>query len=51
VAWISRLVGAFRFYTALLYPVPLIVFFGVFARSAMRLGKTVAWKGREIRAD
>ncbi len=51
VAWISRLTGTFRFYTALLYPVPLIFFFAVFARSAMRSGKTVAWKGREIRAD
>jgi 4,4'-diaponeurosporenoate glycosyltransferase len=51
VAWISRLVGAFRWYTALLYPVPLIFFFAVFARSAMRSGKAVTWKGREIRAD
>jgi 4,4'-diaponeurosporenoate glycosyltransferase len=51
VAWISRLVGAFRWYTALLYPVPLIFFFVVFARSAMRSGKAVSWKGREIRAD
>jgi 4,4'-diaponeurosporenoate glycosyltransferase len=51
VAWFSRLVGAFRWYTALLYPVPLIFFFAVFARSAMRSGKAVTWKGREIRAD
>jgi hypothetical protein len=28
----------------------LIFFFAVFARSAMRSGKSVAWKGREIRA-
>jgi 4,4'-diaponeurosporenoate glycosyltransferase len=51
VAWFSRQVGAFRWYTALLYPVPLIFFFAVFARSAMRSGKSVSWKGREIRAD
>jgi len=51
VVWISRLVGAFRWHTALLYPVPLIFFFAVFARSAMRSGKSVNWKGREIRAD
>jgi len=51
VGWLGRLVGAFRWHTALLYPVPLIFFFAVFARSAMRSGKTVTWKGREIRAD
>ena len=51
VGWLGRLVGAFRWYTALLYPVPLIFFFALFARSAMRSGKAVAWKGREIRAD
>lgn len=51
VAWFSRLVGAFRWYSALLYPVPLAFFFAVFARSAMRSGKWVRWKGRNIRAD
>ena len=51
LVWISRLVGAFRWYTALLYPVPLIFFFAVFARSALRSGRVVTWKGREIRAD
>ena len=51
LVWISRLVGAFRWYTALLYPVPLIFFFAVFARSALRSGRAVTWKGREIRAD
>jgi len=50
VAWFSRQVGAFRGFTALLYPVPLIFFFAVFARSALRSGKSVSWKGREIRA-
>ncbi len=51
VGCFSRLLGAFRWTTALLYPVPLIFFFGVFAWSAMRSGKQVTWKGREIRAD
>ncbi len=51
VRWFSRQIGAFHWFSALLYPVPLIFFFAVFARSAMRSGKTVAWKGREIRAD
>jgi len=51
VGWLGRLVGAFGWHTALLYPVLLIFFFAVFARSAMRSGKAVTWKGREIRAD
>ena len=51
VAWFSRQVGAFRGFTALLYPVPLVFFFAVFTRSALRSGKSVSWKGREIRAD
>lgn len=51
VAWLSRLVGTFHWYTAVLYPVPLTFFFAVFAWSAARSGKTVSWKGREIRAD
>jgi len=51
VSWLSRHVGAFRWYSALLYPVPLIFFFAVFARSALRSGRPVTWKGREIRAD
>jgi len=51
VAWVSRRVGAFRWYTAVLYPVPLCFFFLLFAWSARRSGKQVTWKGREIRAD
>jgi 4,4'-diaponeurosporenoate glycosyltransferase len=51
VGWFSRQVGAFRWYSTLLYPVPLIFFFAVFAWSAARLGKTVRWKGRAIRAN
>jgi 4,4'-diaponeurosporenoate glycosyltransferase len=51
VAWFSRLVGTFRWLTALLYPVPLIFFFVVFLWSVLRSGRTVTWKGRKIRAD
>lgn len=51
VAWFSRQIGSFRWLTALLYPLPLLFFFVVFARSALRSGKQVSWKGRQIRAD
>jgi 4,4'-diaponeurosporenoate glycosyltransferase len=51
VAWFSRMAGAFRWFTALFYPVPLIFFFIVFAWSMLRSGKRVQWKGREILAD
>ncbi|MCX8092357.1 MAG: glycosyltransferase family 2 protein [Verrucomicrobiae bacterium] len=51
VGWFARMVGSFHWLTALVYPVALIFFFIVMARSALRSGKTVTWKGREIRAD
>ena len=51
VGWFSRQAGAFRWFSAVLYPVPLIFFFAVFAWSVLRSGKRVQWKGREIRAD
>lgn len=51
VAWASRQVGTFRWYAAALYPVPLLFFFAVFARSVFRSGKQVTWKGRTLRAD
>ena len=46
-----RQVGAFRWYAALLYPVPLGFFFVVFAASVLRSGRRVTWKGRTIHAD
>jgi 4,4'-diaponeurosporenoate glycosyltransferase len=49
--WLLRRVGAFRWYTAMLYPVPLLFYFIVFTRSALRSGKQVTWKGRAIHAD
>jgi 4,4'-diaponeurosporenoate glycosyltransferase len=51
VAWVSRRVGTFQWYAALLYPIPLVFFFVVFARSATRSGKRVRWKGRDIPGD
>ena len=51
VAWIGRKAGSFRLITALLYPVPLVFFFFVFALAASRRGRKVSWKGRTIHAD
>ncbi len=51
VAWFGRRVGAFRWYAALFYPLPLLFFFVVFGLSALRSGNKVTWKGREIHAD
>lgn len=48
---LARCVGSFHGLAALVYPVPLLFFFALMARSALRSGKTVTWKGREIRAD
>ena len=45
-----RRIGAFRWYTALLYPVPLVFYFVVFTLSILRSGTQVTWKGRTIRA-
>lgn len=45
-----RRLGAFRWYTAAFYPVPLVFYLVVFTRSAIlsALGKEVAWKGRRM---
>jgi 4,4'-diaponeurosporenoate glycosyltransferase len=47
----ARRVGDFRWWLAPLFPVALVFFFSLFARSAKRSGKPVTWKGREIHAD
>jgi len=50
--WIfARRVGSFPWWVALLYPAPLVFFFGLFARAKRVSGKSVTWKGREIHAD
>ncbi len=51
VGWLGRKAGSFRWTSALLFPIPLLFFFGVFAWSSARSGRRVTWKGREIRAD
>jgi 4,4'-diaponeurosporenoate glycosyltransferase len=51
VGWLLRRAGSFHWSGALVYPALLAFFFAVFARSVWRSGKTVSWKGREIRAD
>jgi 4,4'-diaponeurosporenoate glycosyltransferase len=53
VFWLLRRVGTFHWSTALFYPAPLIFYFVVFTRSVLRSRnkQTVAWKGRQIRAD
>ena len=51
VAWLGRRLGSFGWPLLLLFPLPLIFFFAVFAWSAARSGKRVTWKGREIHAD
>jgi 4,4'-diaponeurosporenoate glycosyltransferase len=51
VAWLGRKLGSFGWPLLLLYPVPLGFFFGLFAWSALKSGRKVTWKGREIHAD
>jgi 4,4'-diaponeurosporenoate glycosyltransferase len=51
VGLISRKIGSFHWTGILFYPAPLVFFFSVFGWSALRSGKKVSWKGREIHAD
>lgn len=51
VGFLARMVGSFRWWLAPLFPLALGFFFLLFARSSRRSGRTVTWKGREIRAD
>ena len=59
VAWVSaawqlrsilRRIGSFRWWTWVLFPVPLLAFDVVFARSAFRtaIRRSVRWRGREV---
>lgn len=43
-------IGAFRWYTALFYPLPLVFYFVVFTLSVLGSRTQVTWKGRTIRA-
>jgi 4,4'-diaponeurosporenoate glycosyltransferase len=49
--WLLRRTGTFHWLVSAFYPVFVLFFFAVFARSVLRSGKSVNWKGREIRAD
>jgi 4,4'-diaponeurosporenoate glycosyltransferase len=51
VAWLLRRAGTFHWSAAIFYPGLILFFFAVFTRSVFRSGKTVSWKGRNIRAD
>jgi 4,4'-diaponeurosporenoate glycosyltransferase len=44
--WHFRRIGSFHWLTALLYPIPLFFFFGVFTGSALQ--RRHSWKGRHI---
>lgn len=46
-----RRIGAFRWYSALFYPGPLLFYIAVFSRSVWSSGRQVQWKGRDICAD
>lgn len=50
LAWILRRVGSFRWWTWALYPVCLIAFDVIFARSALHtvLRRSVQWRGRDV---
>ena len=50
--WMLRRVGSFRWVTALAFPVPLLVFLGVFVRSVALTvtRRPVRWKGRRLPA-
>jgi 4,4'-diaponeurosporenoate glycosyltransferase len=51
LAVLLRRVGSYRMLTALLYPLPLLFFCAVFARSAlMRTRRSILWKGRPLHA-
>ena len=50
IYWMLVRIGNFKFYTALLFPIPLSFFVLVFTYSFVRifLARSVKWKGREI---
>ncbi len=48
LAVLSRKVGAFSPLSAVIYPLPLLCFFCIFSRSAIKGGKQVTWKGRQF---
>jgi len=53
VYWMLFRIGNFKFYTALLFPVPLLFFIMLFSYSLMLkiFKKRVTWKGLTLRTD
>ena len=49
--WVLRHVGSFRWWTSALFPVPLLAFDVLFARSVVHtvVRRSVRWRGREVR--
>lgn len=50
-SWFLRRTGTFHWLVGVFYPIFVLFFFAIFARSLLRVGKNVNWKGRIIRAD
>lgn len=50
IAWFATRIGAFRFTTALSFPIPLVFFFGLFSLSLLSrtLHRPVTWRGRRV---
>jgi 4,4'-diaponeurosporenoate glycosyltransferase len=50
VQWMATRVGTFKLYTALLFPVSLLFFVGIFFRSVLLISikRSVRWKGIAI---
>ncbi len=50
LVWLARQLGSYRFFTGLLYPLPLAYYCAVFVRSASRraLRRKTVWRGREV---
>jgi 4,4'-diaponeurosporenoate glycosyltransferase len=48
--WVLRRTGSFRWWTWVLFPVPLLAFDVIFARSAALtvVRRSVRWRGREV---
>ena len=53
LGWLLRRLGSFRWWTWALFPVPLLAFDLVFARSLLHtlVRRSVQWRGREVRLD
>jgi len=50
LGWILRRIGSFRWWVAVLFPIPLLAFLGLFAWSVVQrvVRRQVTWRGRQI---